>query len=124
MQRNCVLTNADRYMWTEDEIYKNLITIAEKYRIFQCQECADEMRCWLKSYNISGVYIKINAHSSDFIVSERVGGDIAITQNGIHYGIGIQGKVFDNLPNTGIPKQDWLNDFECVGGFEVIEIPF
>lgn len=111
-------------MWTDYEIYAYLTEITKKYGIFQCQACADEIQHWLEQHNINGIYIKISAYVSDFIVSERVGGSTTITKNGIHYGIEVSGKVFDNLPNTGISKQAWLNDFECIGGFEITETSF
>ncbi|MCX6044777.1 MAG: hypothetical protein NT075_06655 [Chloroflexi bacterium] len=107
-----------------DEIYKSLTEIANTYGIFQCQACANEMQQWLVNHNINGVYIRISTHASNFIVSERVGGYTTITENGIHYGIEVYGQVFDNLPNTGISRQAWLNDFECIGDFEVVETPF
>jgi len=111
-------------MWTDHEIHEYLTDIVKKYGIFQCQACANDMQRWLEKHNVSGNRIKISAYTSDFIVSERVGGHITITKNGIHYGIEVRGKVFDNLPNTGISRQAWLNDFDCIDGFEIIETPF
>lgn len=77
-----------------------------------------------KAHYISGSCIKLRAYGGDFIISERMGGDIAIAQNGVHYGIEVRGVIFDNLPNTGMQKRDWLDDFECIGGFEVTEMSF
>jgi hypothetical protein len=111
-------------MLTDSQIHESLARIAKKYRIFQCEECAEEMRHWLEGHNIQGTYIRINALGSDFIVSERVGGDTAITKNGIHCGIETHGKVYDNLPNSGLSRQAWLNDFDCIGGFEIRETAF
>ena len=109
---------------TFDAIYAQLRQLAEQYQLFQCQTCADDLQHWLKMHHILGVYIKIVARNGDFIISERVGSDISITQNGCHYGIEVAGKVFDNLPNSGLTKQEWLSDFECVGGFEIEESSF
>lgn len=111
-------------MWTEDEIYKSLTEISKKFGIFQCQACANDMQRWLEKHDVRGIRIKISAYASDFIISERVGSHTTITKNGIHYGIEVRGKVFDNLPNTGISRQVWLNDFDCIGGFEIGETPF
>lgn len=111
-------------MGNDNEIFEKLSGIARKFSVFQCQECADEIQIWLKECNINGVYLKLRSAGGDFIISERVGGDIAISQNGIHCGVEVYGRVFDNLPSTGMMKQTWLNDFACLGGFTVIEIPF
>lgn len=111
-------------MLTDQEIHAKLLEIASRYKIFQCQACADEMQRWLRGRGINGVYIKISTRINDFMISERVGVHTTITQNGCHYGIEAGGKVFDNLPHTGIPKQDWLKDFECIGGFDVEENRF
>jgi hypothetical protein len=111
-------------MLADAEVHRKLREIANQYGIFQCQACADAMQHWLQTQRIPGVYLKIIARSSDFIISERVGGDVSITQNGRHYGIETGGKVFDNLPGAELSKQEWLADFECIGGFEFEETPF
>lgn len=111
-------------MWTDAEIHQRLSTIAAQYEIFQCQECAEAMKRWLVAQKIEGVLIRLRAYDGNFIISERTGGDVAISQNGFHYGVEVRGKIFDNLPMTGLAKQVWLNDFDCIGGFEVIETQF
>ncbi len=111
-------------MPTDQEIHEKVFSIASRYGIFQCQACADEIQQWLQKRGIHGVSIKITTRMNDFMISERVGSHTTITQNGCHYGVEVRGKVFDNLPQTGIPKQDWLDDFECIGGFDVEEIYF
>jgi hypothetical protein len=37
-------------MLTDQEIHEKLFDIASRYEIFQCQECVDEMRRWLKKF--------------------------------------------------------------------------
>jgi bacterioferritin-associated ferredoxin len=111
-------------MLTEAEVHQKLREIASRFGLFQCQACADEMRQWLQSQNMAGVYLTLVAYSSDFIISERVGSNTSITQNGRHYGVEAYGKVFDNLPGVGLSKQEWLDDFECLGGFELEESSF
>lgn len=58
------------------------------------------------------------------MISARVGGHRSITQNGCHHGVEVDGQVFDNLPQTGITKAAWLDDFESMDGFDVSERPF
>ena len=66
----------------------------------------------------------LRTYSNDFMISNRVGGHMSITQNGCHYGIEVSGYVFDNLPQTGITKQAWLNDFESIDDILIEEMPF
>ena len=58
-----------------------------------------------------------------FITSQRYGVEESITENGIHYGIEVQGRVFDNLGSEGLLRDDWVADFNCISGrFEIEEI--
>lgn len=111
-------------MLTDQELYEKLSSIASRYEIFQCQACADEIQGWLQKRGIHGIYIKISTRMNDFMISTRVGSHTTITQNGCHYGVEVRSKVFDNLSYTGIPKQEWLDDFECIGGFDIEELRF
>jgi Papain fold toxin 2 len=65
---------------------------------------------------ISGRVWRISTRNDDddFIVSDRLeqqGISDAITENGIHYGVEVRGKVFDNLSKQGLPLQEWQHDF-------------
>jgi len=104
---------------SDEQIHQTLIQIANRYELLECQACAEAICAWLKQHNITAFHLRIKARYTDFIISKRVGGHISITFNGIHYGTEVRNKVFDNLPNTGITREEWLADFESVGGFEV-----
>ncbi|WP_408648900.1 papain fold toxin domain-containing protein [Tumidithrix elongata] len=46
-----------------------------------------------------------------------------MTQNGLYYGVEAGGRVFDNLSTYGLPRNEWINDFDCPGGiFKVEEV--
>lgn len=109
---------------TNQTIHHQVARIASQYRIFECEACAYEIRKWLKRKHIAGTYLTIRARMGDFIISTRVGGHTSITLNGFHYGVEVRGKVFDNLPDTGVSKEVWLNDFACFAGFELTEESF
>lgn len=72
---------------------------------------------WLRENSIKGRIIKIQtAYGEDYIISTRLesrGIIDSITLNGIHYGVEVKEKVFDNLSTEGLLKEDWLNDFKC-----------
>jgi hypothetical protein len=67
--------------------------------------------------------IKTKYDEEDSILSQRLesqGITELITLNGQHYGIEVQGLVFDNLSVTGITSEDWLNDFQSISGEFII----
>ncbi len=45
----------------------------------------------------------------------------AITENGTHYGVEVYGLVFDNLSSDGLPRDEWIKDFNCRSGKFVID---
>ena len=104
---------------SDEQIYQTLTQIADQYGLLECQACAEAICAWVKQHNIMAIHLRIRARYTDFISSKRVGGHLSITFNGIHYGTEVRNKVFDNLPNTGMTRQNWLDDFESVGGFDV-----
>ena len=61
--------------------------------------------------------------NEDFILSDRQeqqGCSETITENGIHYGIEVYGKIFDNLSKQGLSPADWVKDFTSLSNeFEV-----
>lgn len=61
--------------------------------------------------------------NEDFILSDRLeqqGISESITENGVHYGVEVRGKVFDNLSQYGLSLEDWINDFHSLSDeFEV-----
>jgi Papain fold toxin 2 len=38
----------------------------------------------------------------------------SITDNGIHYGVEVCGKVFDDLAPEGMPLEEWVQDFHSM----------
>lgn len=41
--------------------------------------------------------------------------------NGIHYGVEVKERIFDNLSSEGSTREDWLNDFQCPSGEFLID---
>ena len=109
---------------SDEAIHRHLTLIASQYKILQCHSCAKEMMTWLKKNSISGILLKIRAKIGYFMVSHRVGGHQSITRNGTHYGVEVRGKVFDNLPGIGMSREEWVNDFDSIGGFVLTEEKF
>jgi hypothetical protein len=83
------------------------------------------LRRWLKQQGIPGKVWKLSTRydDEDFILSDRVeqqGISDSITENGVHYGVEVRGKVFDNLSPEGLILEDWVKDFHSLSNeFEV-----
>jgi len=108
-----------------EEISQELEKIVEKFNNFECYQCAQEILEWLQANQIKGTAIRLRTkYDEDFIVSGRLesqGITESITSNGTHYGVEVQGIVFDNLAITGMSREDWLNDFHCPSEEFIVE---
>ena len=110
---------------TKEEVFEEVRKIAINYGIFQCMECAEAIKEWLKDNGIAGVHLEIRAVGRiKFIVSRRWRDEQdSIAQTGIHQGVETLGRVFDNLPEATMNREEWIADFTCVSGdFEVVEL--
>ena len=114
------------YWYTcQEEIFTEIARISSGYTVYQCVECAQAIKKWLKENEVSGTHLQLSATGRlKFIVSNRwKGGQESIAQTGIHQEIETQGKVFDNLAPTGLERANWLSDFDCASGdIEITEI--
>jgi Papain fold toxin 2 len=70
---------------------------------------------WLRQNQIKGTLLRLKTRYRErYILSlrlERLGIGESITSNGVHYGVEVRGKVFDNLSNEGLTREDWIHDF-------------
>lgn len=107
---------------TKDEVFQEIAKISSTYTVFQCVDCAQAIKAWLKQNDISGIHLQLSAIGRmKFIVSDRwQEGQESIAQTGIHQGIEIYGKVFDNLSAEGLDRSNWIADFDCASGNFVI----
>jgi hypothetical protein len=70
----------------------------------------------LKVRNVPGKLWRLSTRydDEDFILSNRLeqqGCCETITENGVHYGVEVYGKIFDNLSRQGLPLELWIGDF-------------
>lgn len=108
-------------MKTQEEVWQNISQIVAGYPLLECSRCAISVMEWLKANGIEGkiLRLKTKRRSEVFIISDwrsqreahRYGSNESITENGIHYGVEVFGKVFDNLSTEGLSREAWLNDF-------------
>ncbi len=122
---------SDREEETEDnrpsveEIWQKVGEIAVSYPLLECDKCAIALAQWLQSRGIEATILRLRTHrkTAVFITSQRYGVEESITENGTHYGVEVQGRVFDNLGSEGLSRSDWVADFNCISGrFEIEEI--
>jgi Papain fold toxin 2 len=107
------------------EIHTYVGQIVALFPLLECAQCAVAVMQWLDRSNIEYQLLRLKPkrRSDMFILSDRVASGESITENGIHYGVEVLGKVFDNLSTEGLMREEWLRDFSCrSGGFIIEEI--
>lgn len=112
-------------MISQEEVWREIGQIAVAYPLLKCDECAIAIIRQLERWQLKGTILQLKTPYSDeyFITSNRYGLDVSITDNGKHYGVEVEGKLFDNLSSNGLPREDWIADFNCLSGrFEVDEV--
>jgi hypothetical protein len=108
-----------------DEMEARAVEIARKtaegFAVLQCEECCDKIRQALSNAGFNGQFIELRgAARRDFMICRSLdGGSSTITKNGKHFGIQVAGLVFDNLHPGGMPYEEWLSDFDAIGGIEI-----
>lgn len=100
---------------SDEYIYTEVGKIVSQFDIYQCYNCAIAVRQWLRDNGIEGQIIELKTfyRDEDYIISDRIGGDESISNNGKHYGVRVRRLVFDNLSIEGMAEADWIGDFHC-----------
>ncbi len=98
------------------QLHEAIGNIVVRFPLLHCQDCASTLRRWLKQHQIPGKLWRLSTRydHEDFILSyrqEQQGCFETITENGVHYGIEVYGKIFDNLSREGLEPEDWIEDF-------------
>jgi len=104
----------------QQEAIKQIIA---PYNNLQCVQCASAIKNYLITQGIKGKVIKINTGAeldfrNSFLYDDSVPGD-AISETGYHEGViviidGLE-IVFDNHHPQGLPKVQWLLNFQVFG---------
>lgn len=108
---------------TDEAIWQKVGEIAVSYPLLECDKCAIALAQWLDARGIEGKILRLKTRRKTeiFITSKRCGAEESITENGTHYGVEVQGRVFDNLGSEGLLRADWVADFDCISGRFIIE---
>jgi hypothetical protein len=111
---------------SDEEIIQAIGKIVEPFQRLECFECAQAVLGWLRCNQVQGRLLRLRTkYRDEFIVSqrwERGGGAESVSINGIHYGVEVVGLVFDNLAGEGLPREEWVKDFDCRRGAFVVEV--
>jgi hypothetical protein len=104
-------------------IHRIVGQIVVTFPLLECAQCSVAVMLWLDQQNITYQLLRLRPKRRGdlFIISNRVISGESITENGIHYGVEVLGKVFDNLSAEGLVRSDWLQDFRCRSGGFIIE---
>ena len=109
------------------ELYEAIGNIVIRFPLLHCQECANTLKKWLKQRGVPGRLWRISTRydREDFILSARLeqqGCFESITENGVHYGVEVYGKIFDNLSSQGLSPENWVRDFTSLSNDFVAEV--
>jgi hypothetical protein len=106
------------------DLWERMGKIAVSYPLLECDKCAIALVQWLQAKGVESTILRLRTRrrTEIFITSKRHGSEEAITENGTHYGVEVQGRVFDNLGQEGLLRQEWIEDFDCISGQFTVEV--
>lgn len=109
------------------EVHEAIGNLVIRFPLLHCEECATTLKQWLKQREIRGKLWRLSTKydNEDFILSDRLeeqGCPETITENGIHYGVEVFGKIFDNLSRQGLSPDEWLKDFTSLSNEFIVEV--
>ena len=109
------------------ELHEAIGYLVIQFPLLHCEECAKTLKKWLKQRDIKGKIGRLSTRSDneDFILSDRLkkqGCAETITENGVHYGVEVFGKIFDNLSPQGLSPNEWIKDFRSLSNEFKVEV--
>ena len=109
------------------EIHQAIGNFVIRFPLLHGQECAKTLKQWLKQRKIPGKLWRLSTiyDNEDFILSDRLekqGCFETITENGVHYGVEVFGKIFDNLSRQGLYPDEWIQYLTSLSNEFKIEV--
>jgi hypothetical protein len=94
---------------------------AQGFQVLQCQECADKVKATLVAAGHHGEVVELRGGAGKRFMAclSYDGGQTTITENGRHVGVRVGDVAFDNLHPNGVPYDQWLQDFDAIGGIRI-----
>ena len=100
-------------MLTQADIQKKTAELSKKYGRMKCMEFANDLRDWLVEQKVKGKYLTMSTSNPriDYISLDSEPNKV-ISENGKHYGIEVNGIVYDNFFQDGIRRGDWERSYK------------
>jgi hypothetical protein len=101
------------------------LSVTKKHGLLKCRECATELRQVLLGAGKKGHVLKLTALRANpkrnFVMMKdpafkfpfAAPGNPSISNTGLHFGVFVDGFVFDNIHREGIARADWVDTFDC-----------
>ncbi len=102
--------------------YDNVVSgIVKKYEKFQCVDAAKAVVKALNKAKVEHKIWKIEANHPQATLGLSLDyPDIPVSQTNVHYGVEIDGIVYDNIFKDGIPLDEWLKAIEAARPYKVL----
>ena len=106
------------------EVAKICLGVTRRFGLNKCLECAKALAAALKEAGAAGEIVELKAQGATrgFIVMKDPkfaipfpagAGNEAISTNGKHYGVRLNGKIYCTVFRGGIRAADWEGQFDC-----------
>lgn len=104
-----------------NETQQTAANAARGFGSLQCEEAANAIQAALSRSGHSGQVVELRGGGErGYIVCKSLPGNgPAISQNGRHLGVRVGDLVFDNLHPDGMPYEQWIRDFDAIGGVKL-----
>ncbi|MDR2407219.1 MAG: hypothetical protein LBE13_03790, partial [Bacteroidales bacterium] len=88
----------------------------------KCADFANTFIKALKKEGINGKSIELSGNKRGYIICKSYeSGNVSISETGKHIGVQVGDKVYDNLHPNGIPFDQWIKEFDSIGGIKIVE---
>ena len=96
------------------------LNITKKYGYNQCRDCATELREIFEAIGKKGVVLRLYSNFQFIVMSDQnfklpfkvpEPGEVAICDSGQHFGVLVDGYVFDNIHRKGMSSSIWESTF-------------
>ena len=92
-----------------DQVVAGIPEIASKYQVLECQEAANAIKGYLDENGVKNQIVQAESNYQ-YIMSNDFSWSEPISINGNHYGVEVDGMVYDNIHPFGILRSQWESD--------------
>jgi|ERR1051326_2868281 hypothetical protein len=112
-------------MLDQTEIQNTAAALAKTYGKGKCLEFAKGLKAWLTTQKIKGKFLTLqNEKPSRGFICLTDDPNHAISTNGKHYGVEVEGVVYDNFHPKGLKRASWEEAYDADVDLKVAASPF